>query len=52
MRHFTILAMLALLAGCGQTGPLYMPGEAPPPAPSEEEVEVETTTVSPEDTAP
>ncbi len=50
MRHFTILAMLALLAGCGQTGPLYMPGEAPPTAPSEEEVE--TTTVSPEDTAP
>lgn len=23
--------LMSLLAGCGQTGPLYLPGEAPPP---------------------
>lgn len=50
MRHLLTLAVLGLLAGCGQTGPLYMPGEAPPTAATEEAVE--TTTVSPENTAP
>ncbi len=30
MRHLAILALFALLLGCGQTGPLYLPGEEPP----------------------
>lgn len=35
MRIFAAITLLiALLAGCGQTGPLYLPGEAPPPRPS------------------
>ena len=25
-----ITLLMGMLAGCGQTGPLYMPGEAPP----------------------
>lgn len=30
MRYFATLTLFALLAGCGQTGPLYLPGEEPP----------------------
>lgn len=26
-----ITLLMSLLAACGQTGPLYLPGEAPPP---------------------
>jgi len=29
MRTLAALTLLALLAACGQTGPLYLPGEAP-----------------------
>lgn len=29
MRHIATLTLLALLCACGQTGPLYMPGEEP-----------------------
>ncbi|MEP5567090.1 MAG: lipoprotein [Halioglobus sp.] len=29
MRHIATLTLLGLLAGCGQTGPLYQPGEEP-----------------------
>ena len=32
MRIFAAITLLmSLLAGCGQTGPLYLPGEAPAP---------------------
>jgi predicted small lipoprotein YifL len=32
-RHLKLLPLLLCLAGCGQTGPLYLPEpEAPPPA--------------------
>lgn len=31
MRYFATLMLLALLGGCGQTGPLYLPGEEPEP---------------------
>ncbi len=34
-----LLAPIALVAGCGQTGPLYMPGE---PAPGASPVSVNT----------
>ncbi len=27
MRYFACLLLIALLSGCGQMGPLYMPGE-------------------------
>ncbi len=34
MRHLfaivVLAAALAQLAGCGQTGPLYLPGDSPP----------------------
>ncbi len=30
MRTFVATITLALLMGCGQTGPLYLPGEEPP----------------------
>ena len=26
-RHLLLLALIALLSGCGQTGPLYLPEE-------------------------
>ncbi len=39
MRLTALLALIALAAGCGQTGPLYMPGE---PAPSASPVSVNT----------
>ena len=29
MRYIATLTLLGLLAGCGQTGPLYLPGEEP-----------------------
>lgn len=29
MRTLAALTLLGLLAGCGQMGPLYLPGEAP-----------------------
>ena len=29
-----ITLLMGLLAGCGQTGPLYLPGEAPTPQPT------------------
>lgn len=29
MRHLTLLVLLVLMSGCGQTGPLYLPGQAP-----------------------
>lgn len=32
MRQLAFLLLISLFAGCGQTGPLYMPGEPPPPA--------------------
>ncbi|PLW85760.1 LPS translocon maturation chaperone LptM [Halioglobus japonicus] len=32
MRLLAALGLIAALAGCGQTGPLYLPGEAPPRA--------------------
>lgn len=31
MRYIATLMLLALLGGCGQTGPLYLPGEEPQP---------------------
>ena len=31
MRYIATLTLLILLGGCGQTGPLYPPGEAPEP---------------------
>ena len=46
MRHIGLLALMVFLGGCGQTGPLYLPGETPAPGPEE------TTSVSPDDTAP
>ena len=33
MRYIATLTLLVLLGGCGQTGPLYLPGEAPEPQP-------------------
>lgn len=33
--RIAVLAMPALLVACGQTGPLYLPGEAPPPRSSQ-----------------
>lgn len=29
MHYIVTLTLFALLAGCGQTGPLYLPGEEP-----------------------
>jgi predicted small lipoprotein YifL len=29
MRKLAAMTLLAFLAGCGQTGPLYLPGAAP-----------------------
>jgi len=41
MRHLlTTLVAVLLLAGCGQTGPLYLPQEEPP-APVPEQAPVE-----------
>lgn len=31
MRYLAALTLLVLLGGCGQTGPLYLPDEAPEP---------------------
>ncbi|RLQ20989.1 hypothetical protein DWB85_14790 [Seongchinamella sediminis] len=31
MRYIATLTLLVLLGGCGQTGPLYLPGEEPEP---------------------
>ena len=31
MRYIATLTLLALLGGCGQTGPLFLPGEEPEP---------------------
>jgi predicted small lipoprotein YifL len=31
MRYIATLTLLVLLGGCGQTGPLYLPGEEPQP---------------------
>lgn len=46
MRHLVAIALLALLGGCGQTGPLYLPGEKhePPPATGAESEESKTDT--------
>jgi predicted small lipoprotein YifL len=46
MRHIALLALLLYLGGCGQTGPLYLPGEAPVQGPEE------NTTITPDETAP
>ena len=32
MRYFATLLLMLLLGGCGQTGPLYHPGEEPEPS--------------------
>lgn len=32
-----ITLLMSLLAACGQTGPLYLPGEAPRPETAEEQ---------------
>jgi predicted small lipoprotein YifL len=31
VRHLKLLPVLLVLAGCGQTGPLYLPDKAPHP---------------------
>jgi len=50
MRHFILalaaIAFVMLFAGCGQSGPLYLPGnpskiQAPPAAPADAEEEEE-----------
>ena len=46
MRYLATLALFALLGACGQTGPLYLPGEEPPTGPPE------TTSVTPSEPAP
>ncbi|PLW68493.1 LPS translocon maturation chaperone LptM [Pseudohalioglobus lutimaris] len=46
MRHLVLLALLVFLGGCGQTGPLYLPGEAPAQGPQE------NTGIMQEDSAP
>jgi len=33
LSNLLIAAAFAILTGCGQTGPLYMPPDAPPPPP-------------------
>jgi predicted small lipoprotein YifL len=47
-----LTALLALQAGCGQTGPLYLPGPAAPGEPLPPATDTETDTADPADAGP
>jgi predicted small lipoprotein YifL len=44
MRTFVAMMTLVLLGACGQTGPLYLPGEEPPPEAARDTTEPVTAT--------
>ncbi len=45
MRKLAIPTLFFLLCGCGQTGPLYMPGEAPGAASASEQPAEDTASM-------
>lgn len=45
MRTLVAMITLVLLGACGQTGPLYLPGEEPPRPEARDTAEPDTTTL-------
>lgn len=51
MRSLAAIALLVLISGCGQTGPLYLPGETPvPPPATQPEAPIEEAAAAPTQT--